>query len=208
MTLALALLAAYLLGGVPFGLVLVRLLRGVDIRTLGSGNVGATNASRAFGRARVPMFLLFYVLDFAKGYVPARWFPALGLGAADGGLGQAVALGAAAVLGHCFSPFLRFRGGKGVATTTGVFAAIEPLALGIALAVFFVVLGLTRRVFFGSLAIGITLALAVILREPATAFGARWPATALALAVAAFLVWTHRSNLAKWRDASRGGLAA
>ncbi|MCC6783827.1 MAG: glycerol-3-phosphate acyltransferase [Planctomycetes bacterium] len=200
MSIVLAILCAWVLGGIPFGLVLVRLLRGVDIRTLGSGNVGATNASRAFGKARVPFFLLFYVLDFLKGYAPARWFAAwFGLDA-GAGPGLAVALGAAAVLGHCFSPFLRLRGGKGVATTTGVFAVVEPLALGVALLAFFAVLAVTRRVFFGSLAIAVALPLSAIVREPGAAFGARWPVTVLALAVGAFLFWTHRSNFARLRS--------
>ena len=197
MELALACACAWILGGIPFGLVLVRLVRGVDIRTLGSGNVGATNASRAFGRARLPMFLLFYVLDFGKGFAPAFWFPtwfALG----DAAL-PAVLVGASAIVGHCFSPFLRLRGGKGVATTTGVFAALEPIALGVALVTFFLVLAATRRVFFGSLAIGLVLAVTVIVRDASTAFGARLPATALAIAVAGFLFWTHRGNLAGLR---------
>lgn len=206
MALALACLCAWLLGGVPFGLVLVRAFVGVDIRTIGSGNVGATNASRAFGaRLRGPIFFLIYVLDFAKGFVPALWFAGW-FGAGDGLL-PAVLIGAAAVAGHCFSPYLGFKGGKGVATTTGVFAAIEPVALAVALATFVVVWAATRRVFFGSLALGLGLAGAVVLRDPTTAFGERLPATVLALAVAAFLFWTHRSNLAKFRAERAGGAA-
>lgn len=202
MAIVLAIFCAWILGGIPFGLVLVRVFRGVDIRTIGSGNVGATNASRAFGRARIPFFLLFYVLDFLKGFVPAQWFPAWFL--PDAGVGSAVGVGAAAILGHCFSPFLRLRGGKGVATTTGVFASLEPLALGIALLVFFAALGVTRRVFAGSLALGVALAVAVIAREPSTAFTERVAVTLLALCAAAFLVWTHRGNLARLRSERAG----
>ncbi|MFO1053142.1 MAG: glycerol-3-phosphate acyltransferase [Planctomycetota bacterium] len=201
MNLVLACTVAWLLGGIPFGLVLVRVLLGLDVRTIGSGNVGATNASRAFGRARVPMFLLFYVLDCAKGFVPAFWF-ASWFGLAPG-VSAPVLCGAAAIAGHCFSPFLRLRGGKGVATTTGVFAAVEPIALGVALLGFLIVLAIGRRVFFGSLAIAVLLAVTVILREPATAFRERLPATTLALVVAVFLFWTHRSNFAKLRAARR-----
>lgn len=186
-------LAAWLLGGIPWGLVLVRLFRGVDIRTIGSGNIGATNASRAFsGWARPAVFLAIYVLDFAKGFVPA--FVAPRLVDADPLLASVLA-GAAAILGHVFSPYLRLRGGKGVATTTGVLAALEPIALAVALLAFFVVLRLTRHVYLGSLSLGIALALAVVLRAPATAFGERLPVTLLGFAVAAFLFWTHRNNL-------------
>ena len=204
MAIVLACVAAWLLGGVPFGLVLVRVFRGVDIRTIGSGNVGATNASRAFGgRLRLPVFFAIYLLDFAKGFVPAAYFgPWFGAGE---GVGTMVLVGAAAVLGHCVSPFLRFKGGKGVATTTGVFGAIEPLALVVALAVFGVTLAATRRVFFGSLALGLALALTTVLREPATAFGARWPASALAIAAAIFLFWTHRTNLRAFLGARAAG---
>lgn len=203
MTLAFVCLAAWLLGGIPWGLVLVRLFRGVDIRTIGSGNIGATNASRAFtGQARLAVFLAIYVLDFAKGFVPAIVAPQLV--DADPLLASVLA-GAAAILGHVFSPYLRLRGGKGVATTTGVLAAVEPIALAVGLLAFFVVLRLTRQVYLGSLSLGIALALAVVLREPATAFGARLPASLLGVAVAAFLFWTHRNNL---RDAAARRRAA
>ena len=197
MTLLLACLGAYLLGGVPFGLVLVRVLKGVDIRQVGSGNVGATNASRAFGgMPGLSIFALIYVLDFAKGFVPTMWGAAwAGL---DASLSQQAALGACAVVGHCASPYLRFRGGKGVATTTGVFAALEPVALVIAIAAFFATLALKRQVFWGSLALGTALALAVVLRDPGTAFAERLPSTVLALAAAAFLVFTHRSNIRRF----------
>jgi glycerol-3-phosphate acyltransferase PlsY len=187
---------AWLLGGIPFGLVLVRLFRGIDIRTVGSGNVGATNASRAFeGRLRLPVFLLIYVLDFLKGLVPTLWFPeAFGISPSPGSW-IPVGLGAAAVAGHCFSPYLRFRGGKGVATATGVFAALDPVALGVALATFLVVFKLTRQVYLGSLALGLSLAATVIAQDPEAALGERRPIAALSLAVAAFLFFTHRSNL-------------
>ncbi len=193
-------LLAYLLGGIPFALVLVWALKGVDVRTVGSGNVGATNAARAFGPgARLGAFAVIYAFDFAKGFAPARFGPEL----VDGPASRAVVFGACAILGHCASPYLRFRGGKGVATTTGVVAAIEPLALAIGLAAFFAVFAATRRVFLGSLALGLGLALAIVLREPATAFGARAAHSAFGIAVAALLFWTHRSNLRKLRAAVR-----
>lgn len=198
MTLALGCLAAWVLGGIPFGLVLVRLFLGVDIRTIGSGNVGATNASRAFSkRVRLPVFFLIYLLDFAKGFLPAFFGPAL-LGLTGAGeLTAAVLLGASAVVGHCASPFLKLRGGKGVATTTGLFAAVELYPLLLALGVFGLVLGVTRQVYLGSLALGLALAGAVILRDPATAFDARLPVSIAALVAALFLFWTHRSNIRK-----------
>jgi glycerol-3-phosphate acyltransferase PlsY len=194
MTLALWSLAAFLLGSVPFALLLVRAAKGVDLRTLGSGNVGATNASRAFAtrRGRLLAFSAVYLLDAGKGFLPA-WAGSHWLSAepAQGG----AALGLAAILGHVFCPFLGFRGGKGVATATGVLLALDwPVALG-AIGVFFVVRKLTGEVFWGSLALGAALAGFALLLHPEDAFASRWPVTALCLLLACFLVFTHRSNL-------------
>jgi glycerol-3-phosphate acyltransferase PlsY len=101
------------------------------------------------------------------------------------------------VLGHVFTPFLGFRGGKGVATATGALFALDWRVTAIALAVFFAVRLLTGHVFFGSLALGCALPVAAIALAPDAAFGARLPFTLLCLLLAAFLVWTHRSNLRK-----------
>lgn len=192
MDLSFACLLSYLLGSVPFALLMVRLLAGVDVRSIGSGNVGATNASRAFKKARIPVFLLIYVLDFGKGLVPTLYFGSW-LGAE--GLTAQVLIGAAAILGHCTSPFLGFRGGKGVATSTGVFAVLTPIPLVCALGVFFALLLSTKKVYLGSLGIGLTLAIGSIIDGGSEAFGARLPVTVLCLLLAAFLFYTHRNNL-------------
>lgn len=190
MDLLLGSLGAYLLGSIPFAYLLVRLILGVDVRTIGSGNAGATNASRAFGPPwQIPMFLLIYLLDFAKGFVPT-WLAA---GHFVGQPGAIVLIGAAAILGHCTSPFLGFRGGKGVATTTGVFAWLTPMILGIALVVFLLVRGLTKQVFLGSICIGLTLAIGAIVT------GQAWPVTVFALVIAASLFYTHRSNIRNFK---------
>lgn len=192
MSFPLGCLLAYLIGGIPFGLVLVRLFKGVDIRQLGSGNVGATNASRAFGpKAKLPIFFLIYLLDTAKGFLPAFFGPDL----VDGPASAGVWLGSCAIVGHCASPYLGLRGGKGVATTTGVVAAFDLISLSISFAAFLVVFGITRAVFMGSLALGATLAVAIILRDVDTAFTSRIVETCFGLAVAAFLLFTHRSNI-------------
>jgi glycerol-3-phosphate acyltransferase PlsY len=199
----LSLLIAYLLGGIPFGLVLAWLLARVDIRKIGSGNVGATNAARAFPRPwSLLVFLLIYLLDFAKGFAPAFWIAdALCGGSAP--LSLRVSSGAVAVLGHCFSPYLRFHGGKGVATACGAVAAIDPLALLVALAVFGLVFAATRVVAIGSLALGVALALAIVLRDPESAFSTRLPATAFGFGIAAFLFFTHRDNIRRLLAARR-----
>lgn len=197
--------AAFLIGAIPFALLVVRVLKGVDVRTVGSGNVGATNASRAFASkgGRLGAFLLIYLLDAGKGFVPAHFGPGF---AGDSPLRTtAVLAGAAAVLGHIFTPFLGFRGGKGVATATGALLALDWLATVIALGVFFVVRLATGQVFFGSLALGLALAAAAIGLHPSSAFGERLPVTVLCCCLAGLLFWTHRSNLRRHFAAPRGG---
>ncbi|HHI78779.1 MAG TPA: glycerol-3-phosphate 1-O-acyltransferase [Planctomycetes bacterium] len=197
--LGVALPLAFLLGSIPFGLLLVRILTGQDLRKVGSGNIGATNASRAFGeKARLPVFVLIYLLDASKGLVPTLFFLAPG-----SPLGARVLVGLVAILGHCFSPFLGFKGGKGVATTSGVLLALDWPAFLVGILAFFVVFGITRVVALGSLALGLGLALGIIFEDPTRAFGERLPLTSLGLFLALFLFWTHRSNLRKLLAARR-----
>ncbi|HEX6813961.1 MAG TPA: glycerol-3-phosphate acyltransferase [Planctomycetota bacterium] len=195
MALACASLLAFLLGAIPFALIVVRLCKGVDVRSIGSGNVGATNASRAFASkgGALAAFLGIYLLDAGKGFLAASLCPRL-VSDAEPTLAP-VLCGGAAVCGHVFTPFLRFRGGKGVATATGVLLALDAAATGLAVLVFFVVRWLTGHVFFGSLALGLALATAAILLHPGTAFGERLPLTVLCLVLAVLMFWTHRGNL-------------
>lgn len=192
-------LLAFLCGAVPFAWLVVKLCKGRDLRTIGSGNVGATNASRAFdGKgARLLAFLGIYVLDAGKGLLPTLYF-------GDGDPGRGALVAAAAILGHVFTPFLGWRGGKGVATATGALLVLDWSAVLVALLVFFAVRLLTGQVFFGSLALGVALAAAAIGLHLDSAFAARLPITCLCVAIAAFLFWTHRSNLGKWLAQRRG----
>jgi glycerol-3-phosphate acyltransferase PlsY len=176
------LLAAYLVGSIPFSYIVGR-RRGVDLRTVGSGNVGATNVMRSVGRGAG---LAAFALDFLKG--TAATLVAMSI-QRDGALPALAA--AAAVLGHMYPVWLRFRGGKGVATGAGAFLPLVPLATIAALAAFGLALALTRYVSVGSLVGCATLAaVAFVLRGPsAVAFAA----TATALLV----LWKHRANLAR-----------
>ena len=205
MSAAVVCVAAFLLGAIPFALLVVRLCKGVDVRSVGSGNVGATNASRAFAtkRGRLLAFLAIYLLDAAKGFAPAWWGP--GFGGGTDALLVGVLAGAAAVLGHVFTPFLGFRGGKGVATATGALFALDWLVTLIALGVFFAVRFATGHVFFGSIALGAALPLAVFALHGDTALAARLPFTVLCCLLAVFLLWTHRSNLKKHFAARAAG---
>jgi len=210
---------AFVLGAVPFAWLIVRLGKGLDVRTLGSGNVGATNASRAFAGkgARIGVFLTVYLLDAGKGFfatqlgwVSGSWVSGAwvsGAWAADSWAAEsllvAVICAAGAILGHVFTPFLGGRGGKGVATASGALLALDWRVTVIGLAVFFVVRFATGQVFFGSLALGVGLAGAAIAVAPAVAFGERLPLTVLCVLIALFLFWTHRSNLRQFLAARK-----
>jgi glycerol-3-phosphate acyltransferase PlsY len=139
---AIVVVAGYLLGALPFSVWIAR-ARGVDVRRVGSGNPGATNVLRAAGRGPG---LLALACDVAKGVVAVLLARLLGLSPAWWGWAAL-----AAVCGHVFSVFLRFRGGKGVATAAGALGAVSPLALGAAMVVFAVAVGLTRYVSLGSM---------------------------------------------------------
>ena len=178
---ALLVLAAYLVGSIPFGYVLPRILRGDDIRRHGSGNVGATNVWRVYGR-RLGLAAVF--LDTAKGFVPA--FVATKIAGHDAG----VLAGAAAMLGHYRPLFLGFkRGGKVVATTGGAFLGIAPIVGGLGAIVWLVVFGLTRYASVASIVAALSLPLWAWL------VGYPWPVIAFAGAAALAVLVLHRANL-------------
>ncbi len=192
---------AFMIGAVPFAWLLVRLAKGIDVRTVGSGNAGATNASRAFVTrgGRLAAFLLVYLLDAGKGLAAVlvgNETPLL-----------AVVCAAGAVLGHVFSPFLWFRGGKGVATATGALFALDWRVTLVGLGVFFVVRAATGQVFFGSLALGCALPVALVGLYGSAAFHEHLPLFVFCCVIAALLVWTHRSNLKKFFAARAAGSA-
>ncbi len=191
---AVVLLSAFLVGAVPFAWLTVRLAKGQDVRAIGRGNAAPTHASRPFpGRgAQLGACLAVYALDAGKGFGAAAW----GLSAHGDTVGALA--GAAAILGHVFTPFLGFRGGKGVATATGVLLALDWRVAAIAIGVFFAVRFTTGQVFLGSLALGVALAGAAIALDPAGAFAGRMPLTGLCLCLAVFLFWTHRGNLRRF----------
>lgn len=187
MTGPLVLILSFLAGSVPFGLLLGRFL-GVDVRRHGSGNIGATNVGRAAGRVAGVATLL---LDGAKG--------ALGPGvalAAHLEPAWAAACGSAALVGHCWTPWLGGRGGKGVATLVGAFAALDPSAAALAGLAFAAVLGWTRIVALASLALSLALLLATAARH-----GLGDPRALLALGGVGLVVLRHRPN---WRRLRHG----
>jgi glycerol-3-phosphate acyltransferase PlsY len=179
-----AVVAAYALGSIPVALLAVRRVAHLDVRSIGSGNVGATNALRATTPA---VGLLVALADAAKGAI-AVWL-ARRTQASDG----AVALAAvASVLGHVAPIWLRFRGGKGVATASGAFAVLAPAAALAAVAVFVAVVWWTRLVSLGSLAATLALVVAAVWSEPLFVKEA-------AIAVAVVIVLKHHTNITRLR---------
>ena len=152
MTNLLVALIAYLIGSIPTGFLMAK-MRGVDIRSVGSGNIGATNVFRVLGKGPGVMVLL---IDALKGFLPAKFLPALFLHGASISSPRyqylALIAGVFAILGHNYTCWLRFKGGKGVATTAGVLIAWVPLAFLIALGSWLVVFGVSRYVSLASIA--------------------------------------------------------
>jgi glycerol-3-phosphate acyltransferase PlsY len=189
-----AIITAYLIGSVPFALLLARQWGATDLRRVGSGNVGAANVLRASG---VTAGVLVALLDVAKG--------AAGVILAErisGGPASAALAGVAAIVGHIYPVWLRFRGGKGVATACGVFSVLTPLAVPPALAIFVATIWATKYVSLGSVLA--TLALPPI----AYAMGTPAPAVLAAFAASAIILFRHRSNLVRLRTGSERRLGA
>jgi acyl phosphate:glycerol-3-phosphate acyltransferase len=182
LTVLLLVVTAYLIGSVPFALILARRLGTRDLRRIGSGNLGAANVLRTSGvRAGVTVMLL----DIAKGAGSVMLVQRFDPGAVT------AAAGLAAIAGHVFPVWLRFRGGKGVATACGVFSILTPLAVGPTLAVFLSAVWMTRYISVGSILASVAL--------PPIAYATGSPAPVLAAAVAAstLILIRHRTNLAR-----------
>jgi glycerol-3-phosphate acyltransferase PlsY len=183
------LLVSYLLGSIPFGLILAKLFGGADVRKAGSGNIGATNVLRVAGPAAGVLTLL---LDAAKGWL-AVWLAARVM---HGESGFMVAAGFFALLGHCFPPWLRFRGGKGVATAAGIFGALCPEAVLAALILFGLVVWYWHYVSLGSLAAAAVIPLLVYFLW-APHFAPPDIVTFGSLAISALVILQHRGNIGR-----------
>jgi acyl phosphate:glycerol-3-phosphate acyltransferase len=191
----LAILAAYLIGGIPFGYLLVKMTTGKDVRASGSGNIGATNVLRTTGRAVAVATLL---LDIAKG-VFAVWLAeyATQQDAANQLASQVTWMSAAALAvmaGHAYPVFLKFKGGKAVATFIGAFLYLTPLPMLAILVVFVIIVAVTRYISAASVVCAAMFPLGVwmILHPPA-------PVVIAALIAGAFIVWRHKSNIDRLR---------
>jgi glycerol-3-phosphate acyltransferase PlsY len=199
-------LAAYLLGSIPTGFLVAK-AKGIDIRSVGSGNIGATNAMRVLGK---PAGIAVLLLDALKGYVACAFLPPLLWNWLDGvhlqfvmGITQPfqdesieaqiryhLVAGIFAVLGHNYSCWLKFKGGKGIATTAGVYLALAPWAVLVALAVFIVAVWLTRYVSVGSISAAAALPVTVWIMSPDNLL-----LGIVTTALGALAVYKHKSNI-------------
>jgi glycerol-3-phosphate acyltransferase PlsY len=186
-------LLSYLLGSVPFGLLVAR-ARGVDIRAVGSRNIGATNVFRCVGK---PWGILTFALDFLKGLAGASLIPGIvsRLIADEGTSAPTLALvgGAAAVVGHTWPLFAGFKGGKGVATGFGMLVAIAPAAVGIAFGAWLLVMAVSRYVSLSSVTAAMVLAGLVWIPR----FCEHLPSSIVITVIAAVVIVRHRSNIAR-----------
>jgi glycerol-3-phosphate acyltransferase PlsY len=182
------LLASYLLGAIPTSYLAGRIFGGIDLREHGSKNLGATNLYRTLGwRFAVPVGLF----DAAKGLIPVLVFAPR----VSGSQLFALVCGLMAIVGHVFSVFVGFKGGKGVATAAGVMLGLTPAALGVAVLVWVVLVRLTRYVSVASIAAAVVFPFAVLVLDPPEE-----PAVlALDFLVGAAIVWLHRANIGRLR---------
>ena len=185
---------SYLIGGIPFG-YLIAVIKGVDIRTQGSGNIGATNVGRVLGKK---YGLIIFILDMLKGFavvllVPAAVSSAVNISTTTGNL-LAVLCGFCAVLGHAFPVYLKFKGGKAVATSFGVFIWLVPISIAIAFGVWLLTVIVTRYVSLGSM-IGSLSLVGVIVIVVDSPFGDNIYLTVMSVAVAILIIVRHTSNI-------------
>ncbi len=191
---AFVIVCAYLLGSIPFGYLIVRWRGGGDVRAIGSGGTGATNVTRRAGKGAG---LLTLALDALKGAL-AVWL-ARRLLATNYEINWCVAAAASAVVvGHCFPVWLKFRGGKGVATGLGVFLALAPAALGIVALIFLLIVWRTRYVSLGSITVAALMPLCVwLLARAGTPGPSLAPLVTAALVVGALIIFMHRANIGR-----------
>lgn len=192
---------AYLLGSIPFGLIIVRIVRGEDVRLTGSGNIGATNVARSGG---TKLGIATLVLDAFKGYF-AVLIAFLASHRAPGiDLGLAASLGAlCAILGHVFPVWLKFRGGKGVATAVGAFIGLAPRAVLVVLAIFLVIVLISKYVSLGSIvasAIFPLLAFFLYRNESSPA------GFAVMLGASLLIILKHKANIKRLLDGTENRL--
>ncbi|WP_020674646.1 glycerol-3-phosphate 1-O-acyltransferase PlsY [Geopsychrobacter electrodiphilus] len=189
MTLFILLLASYLIGAIPTGVVLTHMVGGQDIRKTGSGNIGATNVYRVAGRK---LGILTLVGDCLKGVFPV----AIAVYTLHLPVEQVAGVALAAFLGHCYPVYLKFKGGKGVATALGIFLVLSPFSVLGVLGIFVVVLYLWRFISLASITAAAAVPFLVLFFERSI------PLVVATLVIATIVIWRHRANIERLRTGS------
>ena len=188
-------LAAYLVGGIPFGFLIGK-MRGVDVRTVGSKNIGATNVFRTVGKK---WGVLAFACDVLKGLIPTllakQW--ALDPELPPDGSWFPLVVGVMCVVGHMLTPYMKFRGGKGVATAFGMLLGLAPALVGTAFALFAVVFALSHYISLGSISAAAFLMVAVWFPILGTEGWCNLPQCVLVTLMAAFVIFKHRANIGR-----------
>lgn len=190
------LVLAYLIGSIPTALIAGYIIGGIDIRTTGSKNAGATNVYRVFG---TKPYVAVLVIDIAKGYAATAWISAFITPQIFDSLQASILCGLAAVFGHIFTIFGGFRGGKGVATAAGMMLAIIPVPVAVAAGVYLLVLSITHYVSLGSIGAAISLPVVLIAGKFFGVSGYRMEIYVIAILLAVLILLTHRNNIRKLR---------
>ena len=188
MNLLISIISAYLLGSIPSSYLMGKMLKGIDIRKFGSGNVGATNALRVLG---TKIGIITLVIDILKGFFAVLIGKILIPEFSDLIL---IIIGIAAIIGHIFTIFLKFKGGKGVATSTGVFIALTPIPLIIALFVFIITVWISKYVSLGSILASLTLFMVELIINLNNSF-IEIEKLVMVFVIASFIIIRHKSNL-------------
>ncbi len=191
----LILIAIYLIAAIPTGVVIARLMGGEDVRQKGSGNIGATNVYRVAGKLAGVLTL---VGDTLKGFLPLLAFKTW-LEPTPTQLGIASAI---AILGHCYPVYLKFKGGKGVATALGIFLVLSPKAVFFALIVFILTVAITRYISLGSVLAALSAPLVILLLNH------QQPIFLATLFIAALVTWRHNSNIRRLLDGTENRFKA
>ena len=187
-------IGAYLAGGIPFGYLAGKILKGIDIREHGSKNVGATNVFRVIGKGPG---IAVYLLDAVKGLLPVLIAQQIWKAATPQQQWFHIAVALAAILGHVFTPYLKFKGGKGVATASGAMLGLAPLPLVAALLVFALVFGTTRYVSLGSICASIVFPIGVAVQLILKGEDPFAPMLAVGWFVVLLILVTHKSNIVR-----------
>lgn len=187
-------IGSYLVGGIPFGYLAGKILKGIDIRGHGSKNVGATNVLRVIGKGPG---IAVYLLDALKGLLPVLLAQMLWPASTPQQQWFHIAVALAAILGHVFTPYLKFKGGKGVATASGAMLGLAPLPLVAALLVFALVFGLTRYVSLGSICASIAFPIGVAVQLILKGEDPFAPMLAVGWFVVLLILVTHKANIVR-----------